>query len=255
MLGICITCSWTSDNIEQHHVAGRHNYPTLTVPVCLDCHQILTRWQQAHGIELAADAAREPVDQVRALVAGVFDLFRLLGQRHPDRLLISHALSQLNGRALSHLFDQFAPPDRPGRWLPDPTQPPTEATPVPFVEETEMDLLVLYATLTLQFLDLFEDPAPQHQIQALRQLIANPHEFQAAWRQLTDDQARAEALMADLQAQLERSLRVVRWMLSVDRDNIPDPETLEEIRIWFDTGRRLLERLVMLAYGAHQGAA
>src|SRR3954471_17441896 len=34
--------------------------------------------------------------------------------------------------------------------------------------------------LTLQFLELFEDPAPQNQVGMLRELIANPETFRAA---------------------------------------------------------------------------
>ena len=50
MLGICLTCGYDANDVEGHHVAGLVNYPTLTVPVCGDCHRVLTAWQRASGI-------------------------------------------------------------------------------------------------------------------------------------------------------------------------------------------------------------
>jgi hypothetical protein len=249
VLGICLTCGHPS-NIEQHHVAGRSNYPTLTVPVCVDCHRILTAWQRGHGVLLAHDNQPYEVDRLRALAVGVYDLFRLIAQRHPSRIALSPAVAVLTGRAFSRLFDLSAPHDRPGRTLPDPTQPPVEAVPVWWVEETALDLVVLLATLTVDVLAC--EPAEAAQavepkvLEALRRIIARPQQAQWGWEQLNADQQRARQLLADIGAQLERSQRLVRGLLDLHPDDTPAPELLDEIRLWFDTGRRLLDQLVSM---------
>lgn len=242
---VCITCGWVTGDIEQHHVAGRRNYPTFTVPVCADCHLILTKWQRAHGVGLREDVPVTEVDRVRALAVGVFDLFRLLGQRHPQQVLLSRSLTQLSGRAMSRLFDQFAPADRPGRWMPDPTQPPVEVMPVAFQPETEADLVVLFARLTLQFADLFGRPEGLPYA-AFERLVEQPDLAVRAWQELTADQARSAELVEELQDQLQRGMRVVGWMLTVGPDALPDPEMLEEVRLWFDGGLRVVDHALML---------
>lgn len=55
MDGCCLTCG-QFDDLEAHHVAGRHNHQ-LIVAVCVDCHRILSRWQLAAGMELEHGAA------------------------------------------------------------------------------------------------------------------------------------------------------------------------------------------------------
>ncbi len=126
MLGICLTCGHP-DQIEQHHVAGHVHHPTLTVPVCTPCHTVLTAWQRAHGVNLDRQHTPHDSDRLRALIVGVLDVLRLLRQHHPAEP--GPELFLLGGRAFSRLLDLLAPGDRPGRWLPDPSQPPREEPP------------------------------------------------------------------------------------------------------------------------------
>ena len=121
MLGICLTCGLDADDVEDHHVAGRANYPALTVPVCGDCHRVLAAWHRAAGVELDHDVPRVDPHRMRALAVGTFDLFRLAAQRHPDRSWVGAPLATLTGRAFSRLPDLAQAADRPGWWLPDPT--------------------------------------------------------------------------------------------------------------------------------------
>ncbi|MDP9359041.1 MAG: hypothetical protein M3R02_27925, partial [Chloroflexota bacterium] len=66
MDGICLTCGTFAD-LEAQHVAGRHNHHSLTVLVCRPCHEILTRWQYAAGIDLEEKSPRTELDALRAL--------------------------------------------------------------------------------------------------------------------------------------------------------------------------------------------
>lgn len=141
MDGVCLTCGLLTD-VEAHHVAGRHNHATLTVAVCIDCHRILTRWQYAAGVELAEDAETAELDESRALIVGAVHLIRLCAQRHADLTWYPAPLAVLAARAVSKVLDALQPATRPGRWLPDPSVLPTEATPTAWSPATEIDRLV-----------------------------------------------------------------------------------------------------------------
>ncbi len=243
MLGICLTCGHP-DHIEQHHVAGHVNYPSLTVPVCTPCHTVLTAWQRAHGVNLDRQHTPHETDRLRALIVGTLDVLRLLRQHHPSEP--GPELLLLGGRAFSRLLDLLAPADRPGRWLPDPSQPPREEPPTWWVEEAELDLLVLVATLAADFLDAVGG-LPEVPTEALRHVAVNPAGFDAGWRdQLAVEDPSARQLLLDLAGYLQRTHRVVRWLLTVDPQQLPSPELLAEATLWFDTGCRLLDEVVQL---------
>ncbi len=158
MDGCCLTCG-QFDDLEAHHVAGRHNH-ALIVAVCVDCHRILSRWQLAAGMELEAGAARSDLDRTRALVVGAVHLLQLFGQRHRERSWVSAELSIHTARAVSRLLDSCGPADRPGRWLPDPTVPPAEATPVGWSAAAELDRTTEFAHLTLALARILGDVPP-----------------------------------------------------------------------------------------------
>lgn len=259
MLGICLTCGRDSDDIEQHHVAGRRNHPTLTVPVGQPCHLLLTGWQRGHGVDLRDDTPRSEVDELRALLVGVLDLLRLTAQRHPDplgvsglltghpqRLGVSGLLAGLTGRAFSRLLDVAEPADRAGRWLPDPTEPPRQAPPVGWLADTEHDVTVLQATLAADLLDL-AGGLPHIPSAAFRHIAAHPHHFDHAWQDLMTDPRTATEVLKIIEGLLAHSLQIVRYLLAVDHPDGLDEMQLEEIRVWVDTGRRLLDQLVTLA--------
>ena len=136
----CLTCGSTA-SVQMHHVAGRHNLPDLVVPVCADCHLILTNWQLAAGTELHAEAPRSSLDVARALIVGTLHLCQLTAQRRTEgthRASVSAQLSELMARACSMVLDDVSDPDRPGRWIPDPTMPLREGTPVGTADDHEL---------------------------------------------------------------------------------------------------------------------
>src|SRR5215213_3825996 len=159
MEGVCLTCGLYT-NLEAHHVAGRHNHATLTVPVCTDCHRILTHWQLAAGVELHHDADDSDLDATRALLVGALHLLVLYGQRHGDVTWVRAPLSMYMARAVSKVLDHFEPSSRSGRWLSDPTVPPLEATPVAWPAATEADRITQIADLTLELSRIMDEQPP-----------------------------------------------------------------------------------------------
>ncbi len=135
MQGICLTCGTVAEleaflELEAHHVAGRHNHRGLTVLVCRPCHEILTRWQRAAGIDLGEKSPRTALDALRALAVGATHVLRLYAERHGDASPIPAPLAVHTARAISLLMDSSGDPERPARWLPDPRKPPIDVVPV-----------------------------------------------------------------------------------------------------------------------------
>src|SRR5450756_1676217 len=108
----CLTCGQFAE-LEAHHVAGRHNHRALTVALCPECHRVLSAWQLASGVELAAAAERTELDATRALVVGVMQLLQLFAQRHAECSWLPAGLWTHSGRAASRMLDGCGPADRP----------------------------------------------------------------------------------------------------------------------------------------------
>lgn len=116
----CSTCC-APQQLEMHHPAGRANNSGVVVPVCRRCHETLTRWQSAAGIELAHTAERDQLARDVALLVGAAHVFVLAahhdGQAWPagrSLLLLSRALGCWTGRALPSSLVP-APFPRPSR--------------------------------------------------------------------------------------------------------------------------------------------
>src|SRR4051794_41035848 len=104
----CLTCG-CRDRVEMHHVAGRVNFPDLVVPVCLECHLILSNWQSASGIPLRPEQSRNELDRMRALIVGNLHLAQLFAQREadfPDRAELGVRLAKMMAQACSKVLDQ-----------------------------------------------------------------------------------------------------------------------------------------------------
>jgi len=93
--------------LENHHPAGRANNARITVAICRRCHDTLTRWQFASGIELAHDAPRDEISRNVALLIGAAHVFGLAAHHSQHDwpagrtlLLLSRALGYWTGRAL-----------------------------------------------------------------------------------------------------------------------------------------------------------
>ncbi len=248
MDGLCLTCGVWAD-LEAHHVAGRHNSP-LVVPVCVDCHRILTRWQYAAGIELEHDAPRTDIDRTRALVVGAAHLLQLFAQRHRDHSWVSRAVDSHHPGQL-RLLDACAPADRPGRWLPDPTVTPTEATPAAWREAAELQRTTEFAHLVLVLARVLGD-APPLTLDVLAGIAADPQPvIEAFSRSAADEQGTAQILQL-VEDYLLTSARMVRQLLTLDLNdpNAIDAALLKEAATWFSTGQRLLQQLLAVALGS-----
>ncbi len=67
--------------LEAHHVCGRANDEGLTVPLCRNCHAILTEGQRAAGATLTQPPTL--LHQVAAALSSLFVFLRDVGERGP----------------------------------------------------------------------------------------------------------------------------------------------------------------------------
>lgn len=68
--------------IEAHHACGRGNDAGLTIPVCRNCHAILTERQQAAGVTFAAPPTL--LHQIAAALASFFAFLIEMCERGMD---------------------------------------------------------------------------------------------------------------------------------------------------------------------------
>lgn len=68
--------------LEAHHVCGRAHDDELTVPVCRNCHALLTDAQLAAGVQL--EPPPTILHQVAAALASLFSLLHELSERGLD---------------------------------------------------------------------------------------------------------------------------------------------------------------------------
>jgi hypothetical protein len=239
MTGTCLTCGLLTTDLEAHHVAGRHNHRTLTVAVCSDCHRVVSTWQRASGVELEDTAPLTALDATRALLVGVADLLRLFGQRHAAAALIGAPLATHTARAMSKILDGFGPLDRPGRWVPDPTVPPTEAVPVGWSIDTAGAQVRELAFLLREVASILGDPS-------------------ALFTALTDDPAQVCAAfdcgspeLVELGSQLVEHVahcqQMILRLLTVDSANGLDPQLIDDLETWYLAAYGQLERMFAVA--------
>ncbi len=242
MLGTCLTCGQFGE-LHAHHVAGRHNHATLTVPVCLDCHRILTGWQLAAGIELREDAARSELDATRALVVGGLHLVQLFAQRHAEHSWVSAPLVIHTARAASLLLDAAGARERAGRWLPDPTVPPIEAVPLAWPAGAEVERLAEFAHLALALIRIFGGQPPLT-VEALTSAAASPAEFKTAFDRITADPVALGRLLDLIAEHAPRCQQLVLQVLMSQGGEVVDERLLDEAWLCIDTGRRLLTEVL-----------
>lgn len=81
----CIRCGITTPEtlvparrsfLEAHHVCGKANDAGLTIPVCRNCHAVLTERQQAAGVTFAAPPTllHQIASALESLLAFLYDL-------------------------------------------------------------------------------------------------------------------------------------------------------------------------------------
>jgi hypothetical protein len=247
MIGICLTCGHV-DDLEAHHVAGRRNQATLTVPVCTDCHRILSAWQLSAGIELGENAGRYQGDATRALVVGVAHLLRLFAQRHTERSWLEPALVTHAARAASLLLDTLAPADRPGRWLPDPTVPPREATPVAWPNELEAQWLADWVYLLEAISEELNEDCPIP-AEVLADALADPCRFLDAFQNAFGTEDAIQLLLGPLTEHAAAAQQVVLGFLSNPQLTL-DQRLLDDAWLAVETGRRLIAEILNGLRGA-----
>jgi len=238
MLGTCLTCGFTTD-LQAHHVAGRHDHHTLTVPVCLDCHGLLSTWQRASGVELEDTTPLAALDATRALLVGVADLLRLFAQRHADAALIGAPLATHTARAMSKILDGFGPLDRPGRWLPDPSVPPTEAVPVGWPADGPGAQVRELAFLLRRVASILGDPSA-----LFTALSEDPERLCAAFDTGSPELVELGSKLVEHVASCQE---MVLRLLTVESANGLDPQLVDDLGAWYLTAYGQLERMFALA--------
>jgi hypothetical protein len=83
ILGRCSVCERTNVPIEQHHVARACYQPEITVPVCLNCHALLSTWQRDWREEEWLTQSPTIVPAAAAAAQGAIDLLMLVLLRSP----------------------------------------------------------------------------------------------------------------------------------------------------------------------------
>jgi hypothetical protein len=245
MIDVCPNCGAFGE-LEAHHVAGRHNHPTLTMPECTDCHSILSARQRARGVELRKDAPRGELDATRALVVGVVDLLTLLAQRHPDHIWLPAPLAVHTGRAISRLLDACGPPDRDGRWLPDPRVRIAEAVPVAWPPADSDDRRVTeWAHLLRVLSEILGEPLPLPP-GLLTDLAAHPDRYRKAAARAAEDATAIEDLALLVTDYVARSQQMIEHLLALDDPMNIGAELVEEGRACLAAGRRLLDAALAL---------
>jgi hypothetical protein len=68
--------------LESHHICARENDPGLTVPVCRNCHAVLTEGQQAAGVTFTTPPTL--LHQIAAALASLFAMLHDLCERGMD---------------------------------------------------------------------------------------------------------------------------------------------------------------------------
>lgn len=76
--------------LEAHHICGRENDASLTVPVCRNCHATLTEGQRAAGVVFA-----EPPTLLHQIAAALTSIFAMLHDLSERGMQWAHALSML----------------------------------------------------------------------------------------------------------------------------------------------------------------
>jgi hypothetical protein len=91
----CPFCGVTDPLVmELHHVGGRAFDDTL-VPICRNCHRILTDWQKDHPTNICSPPNES--DRIGHALIGLADMFELLGCK-----LREHAAKLIAATQITH---------------------------------------------------------------------------------------------------------------------------------------------------------
>jgi hypothetical protein len=252
MAGVCLTCCLKGE-VEAHHVAGRRNH-SLTVPVCRDCHRILTNWQLAAGIELRGSVAGTSLDGSRALLVGAMHLLQLFAQRHVGTAWFPDWLAARTGRVISKLLDMCQPPDRLGRWLPDPTVLPVVAAPVPCPSSSEVEWIGEMARLAQALTEIIGG-IPPLAAAAVTAIAKDPARWKAQVDEAAQDQTYAEAVLGVVSQYSDIANVLMAKLFQLDDLDHFDDELRSATAAFRDTVRDLFKQLRRVLPKELQGAS
>jgi hypothetical protein len=242
MVAVCLTCGRVA-SVQDHHPAGRRNDEHNIVPVCIDCHEILTSWQYAAGIALTENAQRSQLDGDRAFVVGVTHLVCLAFARVPDAA--TTRLWTLAVRAASRMADAAGDPDRVGRWLPDSTVTPRSVAPVePSSDPRDVeDRRRQWVFLLVHVLRRLGPVGPL--TAELAETIASQRRpLYVAIDGLASEDWYAPALAALIDDHSIALDELIAALCEADAWDRVDELQLDEVRVWVGTARRLLVKIV-----------
>lgn len=89
----CLACSFTSPtgaSIEQHHILARAHHETWTVPLCKNCHALVTDWQYRNRVDFSAQ--RHWLPRLDAAVRSTAALASVTWSEAPTRASRTYAL-------------------------------------------------------------------------------------------------------------------------------------------------------------------
>lgn len=70
--------------LEDHHLAGKIHDKRLTVPLCRNCHAMITEGQLSEGMDLQGKEGQTLLHKVRAVLLGLGIFFMMLGEHLLD---------------------------------------------------------------------------------------------------------------------------------------------------------------------------
>jgi hypothetical protein len=250
MAGVCLTCGLGGE-LEAHHVAGRRNH-LLTVPVCTDCHRWLSNRQRAAGIELR-DVETSETDATRALLVGTMHLLQLFAQRHAGTAWFPDWLAVRTGRTISKLLDMCQPPDRPRRWLPDPTVEPAVATPKQWPASSEVAWVGEMARLAQALTEILGG-IPPLAAAAITAVAKDPAGWTALVDQAAQDQTYADAVLGVVSQYVDIANVLMAKLFQLDDLDHFDDELRSATAAFRDTVRDLFNQLRRVLPKELQGA-
>jgi len=82
----CLACGFASPagaSIERHHILARAHHPGWTVPLCKNCHALVSEWQRGNGVSFVEQAHWLP--RLDAALRSTAALTRVTWNESPSR--------------------------------------------------------------------------------------------------------------------------------------------------------------------------
>ncbi len=140
---------------------------------------------------------------------------------------------------MSKIMDGFEASDRPGRWLPDPTVPPTEAVPVGWpAAGTGAQVIELVFPLR-EVASILGDPSA-----LFTALTEDPERLCAAFDTGSPELAELGSKLVEHVASCQQ---MILRLLTIESVNGVDPQLLDDLGSWYVSAYAQLEHMFALA--------